>query len=177
MKNIVLTGFMASGKTTVGKELSKIMDFKFYDTDEMIQNMENKSINDIFLISGEEYFRALENKISNEFFEISNAVISTGGGFVLDPQNIENLRKNSVIVNLNVCSEIILKRYEKAKATRPLMNKQSIDDVLKKYDERKKYYRNCDISIDIVDDIETEEICDIIKDKYYEFLKQYGGKE
>ncbi|MBQ3037737.1 MAG: shikimate kinase [Clostridia bacterium] len=162
MKNIVLTGYMASGKTTVGRLLCNKLGMEFYDTDEMIEKREGITINEIFNSKGELYFRDLESQISEEFENISNSVISTGGGFVLNTVNIENLRKNGIIFNLNVSPEIIERRYEEAKKTRPLMNSSDTQTVLKRYADRKEYYKNCDVQIDINDNISPDEICNII---------------
>lgn len=168
MKNIVLTGFMASGKTTVGMRLSQKLNYKYFDTDAIIEENEKKSINEIFGVFGEEYFRKLENEVSNSFSKISDAVISTGGGFVLNPENIDNLRENSVVFNLNVSRSILLKRYDSAKPTRPLMD--SVEAFLERYEKRKEFYKNCDISVDIDEDKTPDEICDIIIEKYNEFI-------
>lgn len=166
MRNIVLTGYMASGKTTVGKLLCQSLGYRFYDTDEMIEKSEGITINEIFQNYGEPYFREREALVSKEFGNVSNSVISTGGGFVLNPENIENLRKNSVVFNLNVSPEIIAARYEEAKRTRPLMNSSDTQAVLKRYEDRKELYKNCDVQIDIYDNISPEEICDMIIEKY-----------
>jgi len=170
MKNIVLTGFMASGKTTVGKILSKKLGYAFYDTDSLIEEKEKRKISDIFSCEGEEYFRSLENEISTEFGEVSDSVISTGGGFVLNSENIVNLRKSSIVFNLNVSPDIIAKRYIAARIDRPLMRNDDLDGILKRYDDRREFYKNCDVVIDIVEDISPDEICDIIIEKYKNLL-------
>ena len=170
MKNIVLTGFMASGKSTVGKILSKKLGYTFYDTDSMIEENEKRKISDIFSCEGEEYFRSLENKISAEFKTVSDSVISTGGGFVLNPENIENLKNNGIVFYLNVSPDIIAKRYITARAQRPLMKNNDLDEVLKRYENRRKFYENCDIIVDISTDLSPEEICEIIIEKYKNLL-------
>lgn len=149
MKNIVLIGFMASGKTTVGKLLSDLLNYRFYDTDLLIEKNEGKSIEDIFKIFGEEYFRNLETKTVKDFCDVDTSVIATGGGIVLNPENIDILRKNSVIVHLKTNDLIIKKRYKISKDARPLMKNQCIDDVLKRYKEREVFYKNCDFEIDL----------------------------
>ena len=88
MKNIVLTGFMASGKTTVGKKIANKLNLIFYDTDKIIEEQEGKTISQIFEDSGEKYFRELENKLAIALKSVENAVIATGGGFVINTQNI-----------------------------------------------------------------------------------------
>lgn len=150
--NIALTGFMASGKSTVARYISECSDYDFIDTDEMIVAREGRSINDIFAADGEEYFRRVEHEIIREAANMDNKVISTGGGVVLNPENIEELRKNSVVFNLAPDFSVIEQRVEHAAATRPLMKNQSMDDIKKRFDDRKPFYDNCDYKIPVTED-------------------------
>ncbi len=77
--NIVLTGFMGSGKTTVGRKLSKELDMEFVDTDAIIEKKMNMPITDIFVKYGEKYFRDIETETAKETENMKNCVISTGG--------------------------------------------------------------------------------------------------
>ena len=79
-KNLVLVGMMGSGKSSIGKLLSKKIGLEFIDIDKLIEEEENKSISDIFKINGEKYFRDLEEKISIKKLKSENKVISLGGG-------------------------------------------------------------------------------------------------
>lgn len=152
MKNIVLTGFMASGKTETSKELAKISGFSLIDTDDMIVKKEGRTINEIFAQNGEKYFREVEKQIIKDMSETENSVISTGGGVVLFKENIENLRKNSVIFNLCVPFEIIAERIESAAASRPLMKNSSIAEIHERYIKRIPYYDNCDYKTEVTSD-------------------------
>ena len=147
--NIVLTGFMASGKTTVGQCISESSDYEFIDTDEMIVEREGRSINDVFASDGEEYFRCVEREIIRKAAGMDNKVISTGGGVVLNPENIEELRKNGIVFNLDPDFSVIAERVTRAAATRPLMKNQSMEDIKKRFDDRKPFYDNCDYKIHI----------------------------
>lgn len=149
MKNIVLTGFMASGKTETAKELSKLSSFRLIDTDDMIVKKEGKTINEIFAEKGEEYFREIEKQIIKDISEMKNSVISTGGGVVLFKENIENLRKNSVIFNLSVPFEVIAGRIRDAAESRPLMKDSSIEEIHERYIGRMPYYDDCDHKIEV----------------------------
>ena len=92
--NIALIGLMGCGKTTIGKLLQEeLTDFDFVDTDDLIVEYENRSINDIFSKDGEDYFREIESKILNKVLINSNQVISTGGGIVINDENIAVLKK------------------------------------------------------------------------------------
>ena len=167
--NIVLTGFMASGKTTIGRRLAELSDYEFIDTDEMIVAREGRSINDIFAQDGEEYFRRVEHEIIREAAKMDNKIISTGGGVVLNPENIEDLRKTGVVFNLDPDFSVISERVARAAATRPLMKNQSIEDIKKRFDDRKPFYDNCDYKIHITakstPDDSANSILNIIKQK------------
>lgn len=147
--NIVLTGFMASGKTQISKELSKLTGFSLVDTDAVIEEKTGLSINDIFEKFGESKFRDIEHDVIKEVSERENTVISTGGGVVLNPDNITSLRKHGVIVNLAPDFNTILERLNDAKATRPLLKNSDIEDIRKRFNERSPFYADCDIKINV----------------------------
>lgn len=147
MKNIVLTGFMASGKTTVGKLLAKKLGRVFCDTDEMIVTHEGCEINEIFAKNGEEYFRDVEEKIVKKASEADGCVIATGGGVVLRKENIDALRQNGIIINLNPTDEVIKLRLSEAAKTRPLLS--DIESALSRKRDREPFYADCDVRITI----------------------------
>ncbi len=160
--NIVLTGFMAVGKTRTGKALAKKIGYNFADTDELIEKKENMSINDIFAKYGEEYFRALETQIAKEVSLMNNTVISTGGGMVLRKENLEHLRNGGIIVNLSADFSVIKERLSRASSTRPLLNKASIDEILERFNYRKPFYDDCDYKINVSNDNSPEEHAQMI---------------
>ena len=88
MKNIVLVGFMGSGKTTVGKLLAEQTGMPLVDMDTQIEERAGKTINEIFAQDGEPHFRALEREMAQELASKTGQIISTGGGIVLNPDNI-----------------------------------------------------------------------------------------
>lgn len=148
--NIVLTGFMASGKTEISKSIAEISKYKLVDTDDMIVGEMNMSINEIFAKYGEEYFRNAEREAVLKAAEMDNAVIATGGGVVLDERNIDVLRKTGIIFNLSPSFSVIKERIDEARKTRPLMAKDSIEEIEKRFDDRKKFYDNCDYKINVI---------------------------
>ena len=148
--NIVLTGFMASGKTEISKAVAAISKYKFIDTDDMIVDKAGMSINDIFEKYGEEYFRELEKETIKEAAAFDKAVIATGGGVVLNPENIEELRKTGVIFNLAPEFSVIESRIKAASATRPLLQNQDINEIRERFVKRQPFYDNCDYKIKIV---------------------------
>ena len=163
--NIILTGYMASGKSTIGKYLAQKLKMKFIDTDEYIEQKQNKQIKDIFSEKGEAFFRKLENECARALSNEENAVISTGGGFVLNPRNIELLRKNGVIVNIETNEAVIRDRLEISKASRPLMNGSPIEEILERFESRKSFYDNCDIKIKLTVTGNTEDYASEIEEK------------
>ena len=148
--NIVLTGFMATGKTEISKAISEISKYNLVDTDDMIVEQEGITINEIFDKCGEEYFRKTECEVIKKAAEMKNVVIATGGGVVLNEQNIENLRKTGVIFNLSPDFSVIRERLEEARKTRPLLKRDSIENIKKRFDDRKPFYDNCDYKIKVI---------------------------
>jgi len=147
MRNIVLTGFMGTGKTAVGKILSQKLGFVLIDTDAEIEREQKTTITDIFNRLGEAAFRDMESAVIKRLSVMKKAVLSTGGGAVLRPENMDALRKNWVIVCLAATPETILRRTC-ASNNRPLLQ---VADPLQKirelYDFRRPYYEKADIII------------------------------
>jgi len=137
-KNIVLTGYMGSGKTTASKELYKISGAITVDTDKLIEETEGMSISDIFKNYGEDYFRSLETKMAEKVSRLNGAVISTGGGIIKNSVNIEHLKKNGTVFFLNPDISEITKRLTGSK-TRPLI--KNPENIRKIHEERLPLYK------------------------------------
>ncbi|MFC1484973.1 3-dehydroquinate synthase [bacterium] len=146
--NIVLTGYMGTGKTVIAQELNNILGWELIDTDELIVEQENRSINDIFENRGEEYFRDVESEIIQKVSGLDKKIISAGGGAVLRKENILNLKKNGMVVCLTAAVEEIFYRLQHDD-TRPLLK---VDNPLAKIKEmlktRAPFYANNNYSID-----------------------------
>ena len=108
--NIYLTGFSGSGKSTVGKALSLLTGKEFVDIDLMIEEIEQKTIPDIFDCEGEEYFRAVETDCLKKISIRTNLIVSTGGGLPVDPVNVEAMENSGCIIWLKASPETILER-------------------------------------------------------------------
>jgi shikimate kinase len=122
MNNIVLIGFMGSGKTSVGMQLAKKLAFHFSDTDQIIEERCNRTISNIFAAEGEEFFRKLETKTINEFIgNLKDTVLSVGGGLPVQAGNAELLRQLGQVVYLKTSKETILNRLS-GDITRPLLS-------------------------------------------------------
>jgi len=144
--NIVLCGFMGSGKTTVGHELAKIMGRKFVDTDDLIEKQQGVAIKAIFTVHGEDYFRDLEWECCKRISDLKNCVVSTGGGALTFERNVEALKRGGKIVFLDADFDVICQRIGNSK-NRPLFQDREKAKAL--YDERKsKYLSAADYVID-----------------------------
>ena len=108
--NIVLTGFMGTGKTTVGRMLADRLNIPFLDMDAMIEAREGRSISDIFSVEGEPHFRAIERRLVTELSARRGLVIATGGGVVTDPDNVRAFEASGLLVCLDAAPETILAR-------------------------------------------------------------------
>lgn len=147
MKNIVLTGFMGTGKTAVGKELSRILGWKVIDVDEEIVKAQEMSVNEIFNRFGEARFREIETGMIREVSKRKNVIISTGGGAVIKQENMDLLRDTGVVICLDASPETILKRTS-SNSERPLLN---VEDPFRRIKEllefRRPFYERADIVI------------------------------
>jgi shikimate kinase len=143
-RNIVFIGLPGCGKTSIGKAVARKMSLPFYDVDEYVERKEGRMIKEIFL-RGEDYFRKLESLAVKELSEECPSIISTGGGAVMIPSNMEVLKKNSIIFFINRPIENILQDIDVS--NRPLLSDGS-SKLYKLYNERYPLYKKyCDIEI------------------------------
>ena len=146
-KNLILTGMMGVGKSTIGRMVAKKLKYSFIDIDKLIEAKEGCSINLIFKNKGENYFRRIENNITLQELKRNNSVISLGGGAFLNKSIRRNVKKFSVSFWLDVSVVLLIKRLERTK-NRPLLYKKNLKDVVKKiYLERKKTYNEAEFKI------------------------------
>ena len=146
-KNLVLTGMMGVGKSTVGKNLAQKLSYNFVDIDRTIESKEGSTINLIFKNKSESYFRKLENEISLEKLKKKNTVISLGGGAFLNKSIRREVKNTSVSFWLDVDVSELIKRLKKTKKRPLLYNKNLNVTVNKIYLERKKTYSEADYRI------------------------------
>ena len=140
-KNLVLTGMMGVGKSTLGKTLSERLNMKFIDVDSLIERRESMLIRDIFDNKGEKYFRKIEKKVSLKSIYTANNVIALGGGAFMDTSIRNLVLKNCTCFWLDIDLNILLKRLIKSNK-RPLLKKENLEIDLKKiYNKRKLVYK------------------------------------
>lgn len=141
---ILLIGMPGCGKSTIGKELSRKINYDFYDMDDYIENISNSTIKDLFNVS-EEFFRDYETRACRELSKKSKVVISSGGGVVKRKLNIEMFNGKSKIVFIDRPIEMILKDIDIE--SRPLLE-EGRNKLYNLYLERYNLYNNyCDIKI------------------------------
>ena len=143
-ENIVLTGFMGTGKSVVGRKLSDLLHMDFLDTDEEIEK-QHGPIEEIFRIRGEQFFRDCEKEISQLLSNYSNTVIATGGGLMINKQNADLLSSSGRVFCLSASLEEIIDRLDKSEGApvRPLLqSKNKLATMRALLKERKIYYEN-----------------------------------
>ncbi|MBI4395845.1 MAG: shikimate kinase [Elusimicrobia bacterium] len=160
--NIVLIGFMGTGKSSVGRLLSKRLGRPFFDTDEMIEKETGLAIADIFAKAGEPAFRDMETKTIKLVSLLDNAVISTGGGVPLREENMRELERNGVVFCLNAKPENILERLKEEIETRPLLKtKDPFLAIQERLLARRKAYSRCRHAIE-TDGLTAEQVAETI---------------
>jgi len=169
--NIILIGFMGTGKSVVGRKLAERLSMGYLGTDELIEEREKRKIFQIFQERGEEYFRKVESRVIKEVCLRDNCVIATGGGVVLKEENMKALKKNGLIICLSANPETIWQRTA-SDERRPLLKcqnpKERIRNLLK---VRKPYYQKADFIIDtssLTDEEVVEEIMAMLNKKKWE---------
>jgi shikimate kinase len=151
MKNIILTGFMGAGKSAVGKKLGERLKLKVIDTDDVVEEDSGRKISDIFSQQGEKYFRKLEKDAVKKVSALEDHVIITGGGVVLDKENMENLRKTGTIIYLHARPEVLYERI-KNETHRPLLQvKNPLMRIRELLNYRARFYSDNDLEIDTSD--------------------------
>ena len=148
MPHVVLTGFMASGKTAVGKRLARRLGYDFVDTDDVIEKKAGCSIAQLFTRGGEAAFRQLERETVAALSFERATVIATGGGTFMDPDNRAALHRLGPVVCLVTSPEIILERVSRSDK-RPLAQGADAAERLRKlYEARLPSYRLADVMVE-----------------------------
>ena len=163
-KNLVLVGMMGSGKSLIGKILSKKLDFDFIDTDSQIEEKEKKTIPEIFKNNGEKYFRDIEELISLKSLKLNNKVIALGGGGYINPAIRKCALQNCISFWLNWKNETLINRIKNSKK-RPLAMKLNNLELNKLIGKRSTTYNLSDYKINC-DKLSKKEIVKKIIELY-----------
>jgi shikimate kinase len=148
MRNIILTGFMGTGKSTVGKLLAQKTGYVFCDLDALIVDTAGMSINEIFAKHGEVFFRELEANAVKQVSDAQMQVVATGGGAVIREDNRKLLRSSGIIVNLQASTEAICSRLNNDSERPLLKDRKSTEQLTELLEQREQYYADADIRID-----------------------------
>tara|TARA_Y100000589_G_scaffold332232_1_gene390568 strand:+ start:695 stop:1252 length:558 start_codon:yes stop_codon:yes gene_type:complete len=163
-RNIFLVGMMASGKSKTGPKLAKLLQYKFFDLDVLIEEVAKKSIPNIFDQDGEEIFREYETKCLNEIIKYPSLVIATGGGVVTKNKNWGYLRQG-IVVWIDVDKKSALSRLKKDINGRPLLRdkdwEKNYNDI---FNSRKKLYAQADLRIKVLNENVNQVVEKIIID-------------
>jgi shikimate kinase len=154
VNNLVLVGFSASGKTTIGRILSRRLRLRFVDTDRYIEQSTGRTIPDIFREDGEEAFRQMERDAIVEIAGGRFQVISTGGGAFLSSENQEVLREGNLVVHLRVRPETVMERIKSSHGARPrplLQVEDPLGRIREMMADRKPAYAQAHIALDVDD--------------------------
>ena len=153
MRRIILIGYMGSGKTTVGKALSKDTGMMFYDLDWYIESRMRKTVSQIFAERGEEGFRQIEHNMLHEVAEFEDVIISCGGGTPCFFDNMDYLNQQGDVVYLKATPETLYKHLMMAKVERPLLNGKSPEELIayitEHLQERAPFYEKARHTLDV----------------------------
>ncbi|MZP28496.1 shikimate kinase [Heliobacterium undosum] len=147
-QNIVLVGFMGTGKSTVGRRLAARLGYRYVDTDAEVEQVTGLTIAQIFDLYGEVRFRSEETLMARKVAAMEGVVVATGGGIVLRPENVAALRSNGVLIGLEATPEVIWSRVAR-RGHRPLIKKDiRVDDIQEMMARRAPYYVCADMTVD-----------------------------
>ncbi len=148
MPNLVLIGFMGTGKTTVGKKVAKELGMEFADTDKDIEKVTGLTVSEIFAKYGEVRFRSEEQAAVRRLAQGNNRVIATGGGVVINEENMAVLQSNGIVISLLATPEVICERVGRKKNRPLLVTGDLLCTVKKLLQERAELYRVADGIVD-----------------------------
>ncbi len=168
-KKIVLIGYRATGKSTIGYLLSNELGIPFIDLDEYLVKKFGRSIAEVVAENGWEYFRANERKALTEMTKRSYFILACGGGAVLHEKEFSALKKEAIVIWLSACPDTIIKRLQKDKHTkdnRPsLTGKDVLEEIKEVLSYREPLYRKfADLTIE-TDHLSTKQVVELIKEK------------
>ncbi|MDR1864657.1 MAG: shikimate kinase [Bacteroidales bacterium] len=149
--NIFLTGFMGSGKTTIGRRMAEIIGFDFVDTDSLIEKEEGNNISRIFSERGEEAFRNIEHRLLKSLLQRDYTVISTGGGMPCHHHHMDMMLANGKVVYLHTLPQTLAKRLMRSHTERPLIKGKTPEElqeyIAAKLAEREPFYLRANVVV------------------------------
>ena len=171
ISNLALVGFMGCGKSTVGRQVAGELGFEFVDADTLIEERAGISITEIFSTEGEAVFRKMEREIIDELSERKKLVIATGGGAIVDPENLTSLKKHALVICLWANAETIHKRT-KHQSHRPLLQKADpLLTIRQMLAEREPHYKQADVMVNT----EMRPLREVAAQVRHQFEESRGG--
>lgn len=165
-KRIYLIGYMASGKTTVGKQLARLLEYSFHDLDQLMEQATGKTIGALFDKPDGKEFRKIEKEVLRQTFSLRHAVVACGGGTPCFFNNMDDIKKHGLAVWVRPDPMVIVERLKIVKHSRPLLadipDDQLPQTVLDHYHEREKFYSIADIHFN-PDEETVEQLANRIK--------------
>ncbi|MBP1624026.1 MAG: aroK-1 [Acidobacteria bacterium] len=146
--NLILCGFMATGKSSVGKRLAEMTGYEFLDMDEAIEADEGMTIPEIFASRGEAVFRELECRMVDQVAQRRKCVVATGGGTTVNPQNLETLRRCGILINLTADIQTILLRAGSGEDRPMLQQGDRVERIRTLLQNRAEAYGKADFAVD-----------------------------
>lgn len=143
----ILVGLPGAGKTTVGKALARLLHTEFVDVDQLIEQNESSSINEIFAAQGEDYFRELESRLVEELVAGPPTVIAPGGGWASRPGNLETVRSRAFTVYLQVHPHTAAARLESTDDRPLLLARDTEETIVRLWRERSSWYEQCEVTV------------------------------
>lgn len=161
--NIILIGFMGTGKSTIGKRLAERLHREFYDLDREIENLMAMSMLNLYQKHGKVRFHAEENLMFQKLLQKENVVIATGGTLELSLENLEKLKQNNTVIALYLEPEIIHKRL-KRRNNRPMLSRKNMyEDIVSMCKERELLYNNAHLCLNTTN-LSLEKIVNLIQE-------------
>ena len=171
-KNIIITGFMGAGKSTVGKKIASMLKRDFYDTDKIIEKEQNRTISNIFREDGEDYFRLLEKLVVTDISRKTDFVIASGGGTLLNKDNLEMLTQTGIVFCLTANIDILISRMGNRKS-RPMVAEKNRAAILELYESRINGYNKLPNQID-TSNTSPQEVADTIIELFNKLHNSLG---
>jgi shikimate kinase len=171
-RNIFLCGFMATGKSSVGMRLAAKIDFEFIDMDAVIETQSGMTIPQIFASQGESAFRALESRLIERLSKKIGCVVATGGGAIVNPQNLEIMKRSGIVVTLTADTETILQRCGSGEDRPMLQGGDRLVRIRTLLEQRAPAYAQADIVLDT-----SSRTIDEVAQDIADYLQKSGCRE
>ncbi len=168
-RNIVLVGFMGTGKTTIGRRVASKLGLDFYDTDEYIKKCENMSVAEIMTKKGMKYFEGAQRFAVTNICENENILIATGGSTVSDEKNRAELKKNGIFIWLRAKPETVYENTVNSHNKRVEIAGKSVEEIAEILASMEKDYADSEIIVDV----DKSRDIDVVVDTVIEKIKAY----